>query len=70
MQTAYMVVAGAHEDFKVIRVFEIQYAAEMYALQYNNDVPWSNADDKARVEDVEFVSVSTSVAAAQREEQQ
>lgn len=64
MQTAYMVVAGAQEDYQVIRVFEVQQDAERHALEYNNEVPWSNADNKARVEDVEFVSVATSVKEA------
>ena len=64
MQTAYMVVSGVLENYKVIRVYEVCEAAERYVLEYNNEVPWSNTDDKARVEEVEFVSVSTSARLA------
>jgi len=48
-----MVVAGAYEDYHVVRVFEDKEDAEQFALEYNAARnPFSSA---AEVEEIDFV---------------
>lgn len=57
MQTVYMVTKGTYDGYQVIRVFEVKQVADEYTVKYNNDVIWMHEDDKARVEEIEFVPV-------------
>lgn len=50
-----MVVAGSYDEYRPVRVFEDKAAAEAYAVEYNSEVSWTDEDDKARVEEIDFV---------------
>jgi hypothetical protein len=54
--TGYIVICGSYSDLQNLRVFTDRTRAEQWARDYNADVPWSHADDKARVEEIDLDS--------------
>ena len=55
MKQLHMVTAGTYDGYHVVRVYEVQGDAEQFALEYNATTPWTHEEEKARVEQVDFV---------------
>jgi len=53
---AYMVTRGAYDDYTVLCVCADQRTARQRVRKYNKDNPVSYELDRARVEEVEFIS--------------
>lgn len=52
---AFMVTTGEYAEYVVLRVFEVrdgEHGADMWALRFNDEVPWSSEHEKARVEEI------------------
>jgi hypothetical protein len=54
MQTLYIVIKGSYEYVENLHVFGDKNIAERWALEYNAAHPWSNKDDRARVEEIGY----------------
>jgi hypothetical protein len=55
VKTIYIVETGSYDDTLVVRAFEDRQDAERYALELNSKRPWTNPEDRARVEELGFV---------------
>lgn len=55
MKQVHMVVAGLYDEYRVVRVFEAIDDATQFALEYNAKTSWTHEEEKARVEEMDFV---------------
>ena len=52
--TAFMVVAGEYDEKQNVHVFESEEDAQHFALLYNSTYQWTDENDQARVEEIEY----------------